>query len=92
MNALASIDLHDLVTVTGGEGDNVFGPGAGPNRSEITGEIRGKTPLVEFGGNGAYRRAETNYATCIANQPAGTSGEQMARNCNPLAGIPNQDR
>lgn len=81
-----TISFDALVTVTGGgEGDDIFANGAGPNRTEISGDIRGKTPLVDFGGTGTYKKAESNYATCMAAQPAGTSGEQMAKNCNPLA-------
>lgn len=82
-----TISFDALVTVTGGadDGSGIFSPGAGPNRTEITGEIHGKTPLVEFGGSGSYKKAESNYATCMAAQPPGTSGEQMAKNCNPLA-------
>ena len=89
-NALQSIDLSALVTVTGGAdqgagGSDIFSNGAGPTRTEITGEIHGKTPLVDFGGSGTYKSTQSNYATCMSAQPPGTSGEQMAKNCNPLA-------
>jgi hypothetical protein len=85
-----SIDLCALVTVTGGAdegagGGDIFANGAGPTRTEVTGEIHGKTPLVDFSGSGTYKSAQSNYATCMSAQPAGTSGEQMAKNCNPLA-------
>lgn len=86
MHTFEAIDLLELVTVTGGE--DLFANGAGPNRTEISGEIKGKTPLVDFSGTGTYKKAESNYATCMSSQPAGTSGEQMAKNCNPLAGTP----
>jgi len=93
MNAFQTIDFLALVTVTGGAddgGSDIFANGAGPNRTEIKGEIHGKTPLVDFGGSGSYQSTQSNYATCMSAQPPGTSGEQMAKNCNPLAGTPGQ--
>jgi hypothetical protein len=87
MHTLQAIDLFELMTVTGGS--DTFGPGAGPNRMRAEGEIDVKTPLgVNVTGKGTFEEARSNYATCMANQPNGTSGEQMARNCNPLAGTP----
>lgn len=91
MNTFQSIDLLALVTVTGGADDgggaDIFSGGAGPNRTEVQGEIHGKTPMVDFGGSGSYRSTQSDYATCMSAQPPGTSGEQMAKNCNPLAGV-----
>lgn len=90
MHTLQAIDVLALVTVTGGAGEgDTFGPGAGPNRMKAEGEINVQTPVgVNVTGKGKYEEALSNYATCMRNQPKGTSGEQMAKNCNPLAGTP----
>jgi len=89
MTAFESITALELVTVTGGEDAGTFGPGAGPNRTKAQGQLSVDTPVgLKVSGTGTYESAQSNYATCMSSQPKGTSGADMAKNCNPLAGTP----
>jgi hypothetical protein len=89
MSNFIHLDLVSLITVTGGEDTGTFGPGAGPNRTKAEGQLSVETPVgIKVTGNGKYESAESNYGLCMSKQPKGTSGEQMAKNCNPLAGTP----
>ena len=48
---------------------------------EITGELHGKTPVVDFGGNGTYRSTQTDYAKCLDRLPANTPAADIAKIC-----------
>ncbi len=63
---LPTIDLSLLERATGGNGDG------GPNQTNITGELKVKTPMgVEASGQGSYQSRETDYARCIGTAMSG---------------------
>ncbi|HMG24319.1 MAG TPA: hypothetical protein VK607_23450 [Kofleriaceae bacterium] len=86
MYAFEAIDLIELITVTGGEDTGTFGPGAGANRTKISGDLKVKTPLgIEASGNGTYETARNNYGTCMDKLPSNPTAEQLDV-CAKLAG------
>ena len=58
MNELTTIDLATLDTVAGGE--------AGPNQTNVSGNISVQTPVgVSVSGQGQYNSSRTDYAQCL---------------------------
>lgn len=67
MNQLQTIDLGLLSLASGGAGE-----GAGPNQTNISGEISVQTPVgIKASGQGTYQSAETDYARCLGLAAAG---------------------
>lgn len=67
MNELQTIDLGLLSLASGGAGE-----GAGPNQTNISGEISVQTPVgIKASGQGSYQSAETDYARCLGLAAAG---------------------
>lgn len=67
MNELQTIDLGLLSLASGGAGE-----GAGPNQTNISGEISVQTPVgIKASGQGTYQSAETDYARCLGLAAAG---------------------
>lgn len=67
MNELQTIDLGLLSLASGGAGE-----GAGPNQTNISGEISVQTPVgVKASGQGSYQSSETDYARCLGLAAAG---------------------
>jgi len=91
MHAFEAIDLFELVTVTGGEdpapgGTDIFGPGAGANRTDARGDLKVKTPVgLEISGNGSYSTARDAYGTCMDKLPSNPTNEQLEI-CGKLLG------
>lgn len=67
MNELQTIDLGLLSLASGGAGE-----GAGPNQTNISGEISVQTPVgIKASGQGSYQSSETDYARCLGLAAAG---------------------
>jgi hypothetical protein len=66
-NGLQTIDLFLLERASGGAGE-----GAGPNQTNINGNISVETPVgIKASGQGSYQSAETDYARCLGLAAAG---------------------